>query len=318
VGLSICKKINAMSRSIVRRTWQLVFAVLALTISSIHSQILERVEVDRQLPVAVSEALAQKPDGATTETLRRAFTFSQDGRWDKAQTTTNLAAAVQRGELSLVRRRQTLGRISPPPGLVHLEPRDQAMQVSRDFVDRVSAIIRRNSVLEEILPATSTPLDHEELRTYLRETAKVPDYDVVADSFRPDLEVRRVTFSKPTNVLRLYGGNSPALGRYYFCCLRSTGASSWADGSGLATPPNNLQQHLGVATIPAGTAVIVGTVADNFPDPSGRLATGGNAQFFVVPHIAFFPFREYQFAREGTEVSKIAVLLADRTIYFRR
>jgi hypothetical protein len=91
----------------------------------------------------------------------------------------------------------------------------------------------------------------------------------------------------------------------------------WADASGLATPPDNFLQHLAVATIPAGTTVFIGTVADNFPDGSGRFAKGGNTQIFI-PHVVSFPFREYRFAAEGREVSDITIVLDDRTLRFRQ
>lgn len=124
--------------------------------------------------------------------------------------------------------------------------------------------------------------------------------------------------------MRLYGGTSKAIGRYYFCCLwpadtdsgnaRTEGLTRfWSDASRLATPPDNLLNHLAKVTIPAGTTAIIGTVADNFADQLGNLKLGGNTQIFVHP-VTEFPFQEYPFAGNKGGVSEIVLQLDDRIL----
>jgi hypothetical protein len=123
------------------------------------------------------------------------------------------------------------------------------------------------------------------------------------------LKVEVIIFKKETTLLRLYGGTSKAIGRYYFCCLwpadtdsgnaRTEGLTRfWSDASRLATPPDNLLNHLAKVTIPAGTTAIIGTVADNFADQLGTE----------------FPFQEYPFAGNKGGVSEIVLQLDDRIL----
>ena len=103
---------------------------------------------------------------------------------------------------------------------------------------------------------------------------------------------------------RVYGGGSAPLGRYFFCCLRqsvSDDAQHWVDASALATPRENLRQHLAGVTVPAGTTVLVRTVADNFADQFGHLEKGGNTQIFM-PYVRGFPFDEYRKIAESSHL----------------
>jgi hypothetical protein len=343
-----------------RRQLVVLAAILALVTPSIRSEVrLERREVDAHLRRAFEEVMGNRPDPATMRLMHDAFAFSKDGKWDKERTTNNIDEAIRRGDLGLGLGHphrggpfKAHGGEVTPPGSIHLTPPKPAAQTghegkhlttgsvhprsapgwtSSDFVERVSAVIRRESILEEIRPATSEPLDRDQLRNCLKETTNVPDYDAVTESFHPGLPIQRITFSEPTKLLRLYGGNSHATGRYYFCCLVGLTHSGslqpirWTDASGLATPPDNLHQHFAVATIPAGTTVFVGTVADNFPDQSGLFRKGGNTQIFI-PQVEGVPFEEYQRARDETagvlwnlhrDISEIAVQLDDRILRFR-
>lgn len=72
-----------------------------------------------------------------------------------------------------------------------------------------------------------------------------------------------------------------------------------------------------MTTIPAGTTVIIGTVADNFVDQLGRPKLGGNTQIFV-PHIRTFPFQEYRLAGEKSAVTEILLQSDDRILRFRK
>ena len=91
----------------------------------------------------------------------------------------------------------------------------------------------------------------------------------------------------------------------------------WSDASGLATPPENLLNHLAVATIPAGTTAIIGTVADNFPNAAGHFEPGGNTQIFV-PEVRTFPFEEYWFAGGKGAVAEIEIQSDDRILRFHK
>ena len=74
-----------------------------------------------------------------------------------------------------------------------------------------------------------------------------------------------------------------------FCCdpraYRSVQSGEWTarwtDASDLALPPANRAEHLIAATLPAGTEIVVGVVADNFAKELGTPVRGGNTQIFV-------------------------------------
>jgi len=84
----------------------------------------------------------------------------------------------------------------------------------------------------------------------------------------------------------------------------------------LATPPENLRDHLAVVTIPAGTTALIGTVADNFHNAAGKPVPGGNAQIFI-PHLATFPFERYKLAQFGA-MTEIEIQSDDRILRFRK
>jgi hypothetical protein len=188
------------------------------------------------------------------------------------------------------------------------------------LVPSVFSAIRRRSIVEEIGPGTSQQLDRASLGRYLKDTLNVPDYPEVMDSFDIAQNVEVVTLKRDTTLLRLCGGVSEPIGRYYFCCLWSSEGQSretrWSDASGLALPPGNLRDHLAAVTIPAGTNVIVGTVADNFANRLGMLSKGGNTQIFVS-EVKTPSFQEYRISRSGPSASDIVVLSDDRIVRFR-
>lgn len=259
-------------------------------------------------------------DKEARERLERAF-LGQGSVWTKEDATSRLVDAVRRKDLDLEFERDR--------SHLDLEPfaDDPAsiLRLSSEFVDDVSSIIRRFSVLDEIGPVTSQALDQDQLRNYLLGTGNVPDYDAFAASFDPAFRTDVVTFTQPTTLLRIYGGESKAIGRYFFCCVwpapgqlpATQGAARWSDASGLATPRENLRRHLAVAIIPAGTTAIIGIVADNFADQLGRFEKGGNTQVFI-PQAKNFPFQEYRRAGDDGAVTEIAVQSDDRILRFRR
>jgi hypothetical protein len=90
----------------------------------------------------------------------------------------------------------------------------------------------------------------------------------------------------------------------------------WSDASGLATPPENLTDHLALVTIEAGTTVIVGTVADNFADQFGNLRVGGNTQIFV-PNVKTSMFKNYRLKDGASQVSDVSIVKDDTILRFR-
>jgi hypothetical protein len=156
--------------------------------------------------------------------------------------------------------------------------------------------------------------------------AFVPKPEEVASSFDQSLPVRKVVFTHAMRMLRLFGGDSTAVGRYLFCCLveaphgapesvsTATGRfSHWVDGSGLALPPGNQQQDLAVIDLPPSTVAYVGSVADNFGRP------GGNVQVFVPTLPKSVRYEAYRAVKGEGDPSDIAVLFDnDRVVRFAR
>jgi hypothetical protein len=226
---------------------------------------------------------------------------------------------------------------------------EATLLTSRQLLDGVFSDIRLFSILEQVDPADSKELDRAHLQNYLKDNAKIHDSETVAKSFDSRAPVRAMRLKTPVTLLRLYGGESMATGRYYFYCVWRaasvfdsafgldhddtilTGYTGWSDASGLATPPGNLAYHLSTTEIPAGTEVIIGTVADNFADKLGLAKVGGNIQIFI-PHVRSFPYEVYQLEMNHSPLSlrpapswarnvsarEIVVQSDDRILRFRR
>src|SRR5581483_1104661 len=316
------------------RYWSFValVAVLGLTARSIWSQRLGADEIGRHANTAIEELLGRRrADPDIVNRVRKNLLLPRDGISNKEEAKTRLFDALKQHDFTLVRDGKGFEALTKPS--IHLN--DQiALQTSGEFVDSVWSVIRRLSILDEIGPHTSTELDHDQLREYLKKSGNVVDYGEVTDSFNPWLKTEVVTFRQQTTLLRLYGGTSDANGRYFFCCLmglarfpdgsghttliKTKAALPWTDASGLATPPANLMNHLAVATIPAGTTAIIGTVADNLLNKLGKAEHGGNTQIFI-PEVNTFPFEEYQLnGLLSTPVTEIALQSNDRILRFRR
>jgi hypothetical protein len=268
---------------------------------------------------ALDELLGNShPNPNAAAPLRHIFEGQAGPVADKTQATNRAAEVLSRAQLSLVRNGTYFQVV---PRSVDSPAGEAAAQTRADFVDSVWSVTRRLSVLDQMGPHTARSLDGQQLREYLRNSGKVRDYEQVADSFKPSLKAEVITFQQPTTLLRLYGGTSGANGRYYFCCMRKAAqtlglASPWVDASGLATPPDNLLNHLAAVSVPAGTTAIVGTVSDNFLDELGNAERGGNTQIFI-PELTTFPFTEYRIGNGGNPVTEIAVRTEDRTLRFR-
>jgi hypothetical protein len=311
-----------MSCLAIAQRWPLVFVAGFVFVSSTtRSQTPGRIEVKTHLGPAAEEVLHEKFEDESTrkrtlQAIEDAFVFGS-GPWNREEAASRVVEVLSREGLALSRDQLRFEIV--PLQLGDPKPQFQ-LETSLAVIDAVSSVMRRHSVLEEIGPTASRLIDPAQLQDYLKETVNVPDYQEVADSFDPALAIEAVTFEKPTTLLRIYGGTSNAVGRYYFCCLwtadTASGARRWSDVTGLATPPGNLLTHLAAVTIPAGTTAIVGTVADNFRDRLGHALRGGNTQIFI-PHVRDFPFQEYRLAG-GRSVSGIALESADRLLWFQQ
>jgi hypothetical protein len=284
-----------MSRSTLARWWSLLcLSVVAVFAPPIWSQFIERGEFQRFHREALREIVRKENlDPAAEERVRKALeprSISKDRLWDKNRAAVRLTELQKRGDLGLKHDNGLFEVRRKPPLDVHPD------LTSLQFVDSLSSVIRRLSILDQLGPGRSSPIEQGQLQAYLMNTVKVTDHEQVAKSFDSKFRVEVKTLQQPTTLWRIYGGGSKPIGRYYFCCVMqgvSDDAQLWIDGSKLATPPENLRQHLAGVTIPAGTTVLVGTVSDNFADKLGNMEKGGNTQIFI-PHVQDFPFAEYR------------------------
>jgi hypothetical protein len=188
------------------------------------------------------------------------------------------------------------------------------------------AIERREEILSKMHVKEVRPLEafrrgsktKSELEAHLKSIG-VTDYERVAASFDGNAQTMAFTFSKDVELLRIFGGESEPIGRYMFCCLQGpksapvamkefthAGRFVWADATGLALPPGNLENALAKVTVPAGTAAVIGTVADNFRDTKGNPLPGGNNQIFL-PHVKGVDWKwtSYHFAGASSSPSDI-------------
>jgi hypothetical protein len=196
-----------------------------------------------------------------------------------------------------------------------------------DILRAIHSAVRRDEIIEsakaevvrELEARNSAKEIKSELQAFLERDLKLKDFAAVADSFDANVKVKWVELKQETTLLRLFGGESKALGRYLFCCLEAPPAGSpsrqfvgsfaaWTDARGLATPPKNRLDDLAIVHLPAGTKVLIGTVADNFADTSGEYRLGGNTQIFV-PAVSGFPYEHYRLARRKNSPNDIIVVL---------
>jgi hypothetical protein len=304
-----------MFRSTLARRWVLTcLPVVAVFAPPIWSQVLARAEFAKFHRAALEE-IVRKPD-LDPEAVARVSKRLEPGRlnrhWDGDVAASRLTEAQKRGDFGLKLDNKTnlfeLHRTAP--AVLHLDPSqlDLSQQTSLEFVGSLSSVIRRMSILDQLGPGGSSVIETDRLDAYLKNTMNVEDHEQVAKSFDSKFRVEVKTLQEPTTLWRIYGGGSGPVGRYYFCCLLAgvaDGPYLWIDGSGLATPPGNLRQHLAGVTVPAGTVMLVGTVADNFAGKFGHMAKGGNTQIFI-PRVHGFPFDEYRKLAESSRIGEPA------------
>ena len=295
-----------MSRSPLTRRWMLgCLPVLAVFAPPVWSQFVPRVEFERFHRAALREIIRKDYfDPEAVERVRKALEPRRIGTnqlWDKNRAAVRLGEVLRLRDLSLKNENGLFELRRQLPVDVHPKLFEQT---SLDFVESLSSVIRRLSILDQLGPGRSSTIEQGQLPFYLMNTVKVTDHEQVAKSFDSKFRVEVKTLQQPTTLWRIYGGGSQPVGRYYFCCVMegvSDDAQFWVDASGLATPPENLRKHLAGVTIPAGTTVLVGTVSDNFADKVGHLEKGGNTQIFI-PYVEGFPFDEYRKVAESKQV----------------
>jgi hypothetical protein len=207
---------------------------------------------------------------------------------------------------------------------LRVRPDESAESMSARAIDDVAArifdsIVRRNEIIEsanarvirDLEPLYSPADTKSELKTFLEQDLKLKDATAVAQSFDANVMVQWVELKEEMTLLRLFGGDSGALGRYFFCCLESSSDETYVlkpiDVSGLATPPGNSLDNLAIVRVPAGTRALIGTVADNFRDNAGQVILGGATQIFI-PHIGDVPYEHLIRDDRGTHLKEIFVV----------
>jgi hypothetical protein len=305
-------------------------AVLVLVAAvGVLAPVLRTGEVDRYLKPALEEiARRNNIDPAALERMRETLApglLRADGQADSEAALRSVSRGLQRNRLFPVDEGGRLKVLTEPtrtydaltePSEKHRWLKDRSL--AKRLIDSVSSDIRRRSILDEIGGGKSEVLTRERLIERLKASLNVPDFEQVADSF--DHYVAPVvakTLEQKTTLLRLYGGASMPSGRYFFCCRWSEKGfgGRWSDASGLATPPGNVKSDLALVTLPAGTTVFVGIVADNFTNALGVKAKGGNTQIFV-PKVEVSAVRLYRLA-DGSMPQDIVIVGEDRLLRFR-
>jgi hypothetical protein len=153
---------------------------------------------------------------------------------------------------------------------------------------------RRNNVEEHAdVKVLRTLAGHDAIRDYLRTvpTRNAADIEQIAKGFDPLTQARVVQTTRRVKLLRLFGHGAVQKGRWFICCVDYD-----RDISQTALPLDNSMQQLAAVTVPTGTEMLLGTVADQV-DPGFR-PTGGNAQIFIpqltVPEAAWTEYRRVQ------------------------
>jgi hypothetical protein len=274
------------------------------------------------------------------EAAGRAFNGQGRGPWDREQAIRRVetALAAHRFDLATRDERIHLGRPQPLPpkfdASLRSDARDSRTQATH-FVDFLAAQIRLDAVREDILGKRNgegvlrdaAQLTRDILRKQLQ-SAGVTDADDVSASFDWNHTATAITLPVPTKLWRLSGGSSAAVGRYFVCCdwrgwaVASAGIVRGFDASGLALPAGNRAEHLIAATLPAGTQVVIGVVADNFADKLGEPVRGGNTQVFVPGPVAGLQVEDFVAIQPAGNIRylvphEVAVWQNDRLLRFR-
>jgi len=295
-------------------------------------------------PDAVRE-LARGLDAPSRERARRAAAAALRPKLpSKLSPTERVALEISNVERELSKEGLGLREFGSGPQTVirvaKLYPKSELKPLSPRAIEVFGSVVRRDEVIDELARLepfspnaakqgstlvelraldgrVATAGKESVLEQFLDRELKIHDHAEVAASFDPNALVKWIELKQEVTLLRLFGGGSSARGRFFFCCLeRGSGAppsddkgsafAGWTDAGGLATPPNNMLQDLAVMRLPPGTKMLVGIVADNFPDAAQTLRPGGNAQIFV-PDLKGFPYQHYQLAKTGAMPTDILV-----------
>jgi hypothetical protein len=195
-----------------------------------------------------------------------------------------------------------------PKGRVSIDPSvEQIFEASLWAGLRTDYIAEKLNVSAErrLNPRRDPSGQPSELEAYLRDELDVKNHEEVADSFDQNNPVRvgPLPLDEDITLWRLFTeGSSRPDGNYYFCCREHIDGEKWIDARGLATPPANIKSDLAEVTIPKGTIVVIGPIADQ---PAFG-ALGGNVQVFV-PHVERFAYQHYKLKDSGQSATDIVV-----------
>ena len=323
-----------------RRFWRLILfvAIFLLTYAAAAPQkSLDRRVFEERYRHATGEMVRSNPEVA--KKLREAFNLPGNV---SEKTGAERLGAVLRQQLKDQKLTVRVDK-KDPKEIFKLERRSKRTE-SKGEVNKINSLLgrkvlsmmRQEKVLEEMGGKEVTLLDglrrdnqaESDLEAYLKKVGVI-DYAEVANSFDWNIQARAFPLPEEVTLLRIFGGKSKPIGRYLFCCLeapenapesiqRLRGPySQWTDARGLALPPGNLLKDLAVVTLPAGTEVITGTVANNFEVAAGKYKLGGNTQVFV-PAVKNSHFDHYRRAGKGSQPLDILVRFdGGRVLRFR-
>ena len=228
-----------MSISVTARWW-LPFVLLVVLATAGSGQYLREAEVKAHGRDAITDFVRRSGvDPATALRVQREFEKALPSGLpvDESRTQVSLARALRAKKFGLASENSGLRLLNKPEKNYDNQEIDRmAGQLTRSLFSD----IRQRSIVAEIGSGESKTFGRTQLVPYLRDTLRVPDYQNVADSFAGFQDVKVITLDQDTELLRLYGGESKPIGRYFFCCtwsLTTPGETiRWSDASGLATP----------------------------------------------------------------------------------
>jgi hypothetical protein len=310
-----------------------LFSILA-ALAPAHSQEIRMAEARTHFDGAVRDLarrsnLSPEVERRLREELKPGFLVPNGSMLDRHRAKDSIARSLGERRFGLESHAEGLLILPKPEKKYDFQMRQL---LSGELVESICSDIRRRSIVAEINDGSSyqldhgAELDHAALGWYLNNVLRVHDHQQVRDSFDSTHIVNVVTLHKDIQLLRLYGGESKPIGRYFFCCVWPNGESpglQWSDATKLATPPGNLLKYLALVNIPAGTTVIVGTVADNFANEVGIPRSGGNAQIFI-PEVKMNAFLAHELVEDTSHAhiqgplrSEILIVSDDRVLRFR-
>ena len=182
-------------------------AALAILVPCVWSQAVVRVEFEKFYRAALRELVrGDDLDAAALEHVRQALVprnIGTSGLWDKNSAAVKLTEALKQGDVTL---RHNDGRFE-----IRVTPRTEIQpetlqQASVEFVDSLSTVIRRLSIMDQLGQGRSFAIEQDQLQAYLKDTVKVSDHEQVAKSFDSKFKVEGMILQEPATLWRIYGG----------------------------------------------------------------------------------------------------------------